>query len=96
MSEKLQVQVEVSKEAYELGQALVSLVKAVKVAVADGFQVGQDVPVIVMAAMAELPKGIEGIQKLGEESKDGAAFAAAFGLAAKDLAGIFLSKEVKA
>lgn len=92
MSEILKVEVEVTKEAYELGQCLVNLVKAVKAAGADGWQVGTDVPAVVMAAMAALPAGVNGIQKLSEEAHEGAAFVAAFGLAAKDLAGVFLKK----
>lgn len=91
--EKMKVEVEVSKEAFELGQSLVGIVKAAKQALADGFQPGADLPVILISAVAELPKGIEGVQKLGEESKEVDAFVAAFMVAAKDLAGVFLNKE---
>jgi hypothetical protein len=63
------LEVEVSKEAHELGEAVAKLVLATKQALADGFQVGQDVPAIVMTAFAELPKAIEGLDKLDDEAK---------------------------
>lgn len=63
------LEVEVSKEAHELGEAIAKLVIATKEALKDGFQVGQDVPAVVMTAFAELPKAIEGLDKLDDEAK---------------------------
>ncbi len=92
MSKKV-VQVEVSEKAYALGQALTELVKVSKQALADGFQAGQDVPVIVLAAASQVVKVVEGINAAGDELKeDQAAFIAALGLSAKDLAGVLLKK----
>jgi len=48
------LEVEVSKEAHELGEAIAKLVIATKEALKDGFQVGQDVPAVVMTAFASL------------------------------------------
>jgi hypothetical protein len=92
MPEKMTVSVEVTKEAYELGQALVEVVKATKAALADGWQPGTDVPAVLMASIAALPKGVDGAQKLGDESKSTVEFISAFALAGKDLAALFLNK----
>lgn len=87
------VQVEVSEKAHDLGQALVSIVSVSKQALADGFQPGTDLPVVVLAAASQIVKVVEGIQSAGDELKeDQAAFIAALGLSAKDLAGVLLKK----
>lgn len=67
--EMQKVEVSVSKEAHELGMAVAALVVAVKKALADGFQPGMDIPAIVMTAFNELPKAIEGLDKLDDEAK---------------------------
>jgi hypothetical protein len=93
--EKVIKQVEVMKEADELAQALVSIVKAVKAALKDGFQPGADLPAIIVSAVATLPAALDGVQKLPEESKsDPVAFAQAFVLAAGEITAVALKKEV--
>lgn len=67
--EMQKVEIEVTKEAHELGMAVANLVKAVKASLDDGFQVGTDIPAIVMVAFQELPKAIEGLDKLDDEAK---------------------------
>lgn len=90
---KQNVSVEVEKEAYELGVGLVEVVKAVKLALADGFQAGADVPAIVVAAIAKLPPAIEGLDKLGAElAEDPVAFVRSFALAGADVASVFVKK----
>lgn len=80
------VEVEVSKEAYELGQGLAKFHKAVKVALADGFQVGQDLPPIIQSAIADLVPAVQGAELLGEESKaDMKAFANALYLGSSEI-----------
>ena len=69
MVELKKVEVEVTKEAHELGEALAKLVLVSKQAMADGFQPGMDIPAVVMAAFAELPKAIEGLDKMDDEAK---------------------------
>ena len=69
---------EVTKEAHELGEALAKLVAATKQALADGFQPSSDLPAVVMTAFAELPKAIEGLDKMDDEAKG---HVKAFGLA---------------
>lgn len=92
--EKITVDCEVSKEAYELGKGVVDLVAAVKVALADGWDMSQDLPVILSAALSSLLPAVQGVDKLGDEFKeDPAAFSKAFALAGADLAGVFLKKK---
>jgi hypothetical protein len=82
---KIQVTVEVTKEMYELGKGVAVIVDAVMAAVKDGFQPGQDLPVIAVKAFGEMA-AIEGIDKIGAEMKeDPAAFATAMGLTLSDI-----------
>lgn len=67
--EKLSIQVEVTKEAHEVGEALAELLKNTKAALADGFQIGQDIPAIVMGSMEKLIKGVQGADQLGDEAR---------------------------
>lgn len=91
---KVKIEVEVSKEAYELGKAVGNVVKAVKEALKDGFDPMSDVPTIVVKSLSELKTGIEGISELGNESKeDLEAFLNAWLLTGTDVAGEFLKKE---
>ena len=90
---KVKVELEVAKEAHELVQGVVELVKAVKEAMKDGFQVGQDLPVIVAAAVQKLPPAIDGLDKLGDELKDPGSFAKAMVVGAADLVEVFVKKE---
>lgn len=84
----------VTKEADELASALVKMVEAIKVALADGWQAGTDIPVIVTQALAVLGPAVDGMDKLGaEKDEDLAAFVRAFGISAMDLAALFLKKE---
>lgn len=92
--EKVTLSVEVPKEAHELAQALVNVVKASKSALKDGFQAGQDLPAILVAAVAQLPVALDGVQKLPEEAKvDPVAFSQAFVLAAAEIVAELLKKE---
>jgi hypothetical protein len=60
-------QVEVPKHVAEFAEAVAEIVKATKVALADGFQPGSDIPVIVAAAWAKLPAAVAGIEMLPAE-----------------------------
>ena len=82
---KVKVEVEVSKEAYELGTGAARIIKAVKNAVADGWQAGEDLPPIIASLFAEMA-AVEGVDKINEEMKeDPAAFAKAVALALSDV-----------
>ena len=60
-------EIEVSKEADELMTGLAKLVTVIKASLADGFQIGSDMPAIVLAAVAELPVAIMGLDQLPAE-----------------------------
>jgi hypothetical protein len=66
---KTSITVNVSKETYELGIGINKVVKAIKDAIEDGFQVGEDIPVIIAAAITELIPAIEGFELIPEELK---------------------------
>lgn len=90
MAEYLQVQVKVPKETYELEQGLVKFTAACKKALADGFQVGEDVPALISAALADLLPAIAGMGQLADEAKgDLPAMINVGGLFAADLAQVF-------
>lgn len=91
---KVSVQAEVSKEAYEAGKALGTLVVKTKEALADGFQIGTDLPAVLTASLADFMTGVDGIDKIGSEAEeDMAAFMRAWMLAGADIAAVFLKKK---
>lgn len=65
----VKVEFEAPKETHELGLAIAKLMKNYKAAVADGFQVGQDIPAILMGSFNEVMAGIDGVDKVGAEFK---------------------------
>lgn len=86
-----EVTVVVEEKAYEVGQCLVSIVSKAKAALADGFQPGQDIPVILAGSVADLLKIIGDMGSLPAESKENAgAFRKALVLSADDIAGVLL------
>lgn len=83
--EKITKQIELGKEVSELADGMGNLVVASYIALKDGFQVSQDVPAMLTAAVVNLPVAMGGLEKLGEEwTTDEAAFILAFVLAGKD------------
>lgn len=70
------------KEGSELFSCFPKVCVALKSALADGWQPGQDLPAVVMSAVMEFAVGLQGVQKLPEEAKaDAPAFAKAGALA---------------
>jgi hypothetical protein len=65
--EKVKVELECSKETYELGKGLADFIGAVKTALADGWQLGTDVPVVISAALATLVPAVDGVMKVKDE-----------------------------
>lgn len=63
----LKIEVSCSKETYELGKGVAEFIGAIKVALADGWQLGNDMPVIVSAALATLVPAVDGVTKVKEE-----------------------------
>jgi hypothetical protein len=85
------VSVEVSKEVSDLGDAVLGLVTAIKTALADGFQITQDVPSVVMAAISEVPKAMDAMSSLkGDLSQNPKESAMAAAVLAGKLLGLFL------
>jgi len=69
---KVKIETEVSKEIYEAAQGLGKFGLAVKQALADGWQLGQDLPVVMASALSELVPGLQGIEKAADEVKEDA------------------------
>lgn len=86
----IKIECTVSKESYELAQGVVKMLSAVKGALADGWQPGQDLPVVVSAVIADLVPAVQGMDQVGVESKeDEKAFVNAFTHSAVDLIYVF-------
>ena len=90
---KIKVEVEVSKEVHELGEGLKNFIAALKVALADGWQTDQDLPVLLASAMADLIPALQGIEKLPDEAKeDLESFLTGIGLSVKGIVMMLLKK----
>lgn len=90
---KQQVTVEVSKEAYELAQALFAVALKTKEALKDGWNPLTDVPAVILEAIRVLPGALGGLDQLDDEFKeDPSAFLNAFSLTADQFVGEFLKK----
>lgn len=68
--ETKQIVLDCPKEVTEIGEALGAVLEAMGSALADGFQPGLDIPVIVTAAIAKLGGAIEGAGELPVEFKE--------------------------
>lgn len=92
--ERLTTEVEVTKEADELGRAVVTLLRVIKQSLADGFQPGQDIPNIWMQSIGALTTGVQGAVNIGNEFKEDPACALrAFSLMATDILELFAPHE---
>lgn len=61
------VQVSVAKETYELCKGLSDFGVALAGAVADGWQVGKDLPVVLSSALSILVPALQGAEKIKDE-----------------------------
>jgi len=68
--EKIDLKVEGSKAAADVGDKLVALVKATRKALADGFQPGTDIPVIVLEAYRDLSSVIRDMPTLQADAAE--------------------------
>lgn len=85
--EKVKVELEVAKETYELGVGVRKFVGVLRQALKDGFQPGQDLPVVLVSAVADLVPSVQGVEKVGGEVVgDVEAFADALYIPLKGLA----------
>lgn len=84
------IEVQVSKESYELGQGFVRFASAIKNALANGWQPSQDIPVLLTAAMTDLVPAFNGVDKVGTEFEEArAAFLKAWAITGVDMADLF-------
>ena len=72
-------EIELPKETCELMEGAGDFIYALRVALKDGFQMEQDLPLIVAEALGKLIPAVEGIDKVDDEFKEdkGAVLAAA-------------------
>ena len=71
---KQTISIEVSKEAYELASGLAAVVRDCRAALADGWQSGTDLPAILLSAVQNLGKAMQGADQIkGEWTDDKAA-----------------------
>lgn len=80
--ETVKVELELPKEATTLAMGMATFAGVVMNALKDGFKPGDDIPVVVAAAIADLSPALTGIGQLADEIKgDKAIFVAAFAYA---------------
>ena len=86
-------EIEVSKEASELMTGLIEVVKAVKEANKDGFQMGQDLPAIVSTLFGQMA-ALQGLDKIGDEIKENpVAFGSAMAIGIAGIYGVLKKEE---
>jgi len=64
---KKMLTVEIEDSGYELVSHSLKIAKAMKLAVADGFQPGQDIPVAIAALLAEFPAILAAIPNISPD-----------------------------
>lgn len=68
--EKIKLEIEVSKEVHEVGEALKEMILVTKKALEDGFQLDKDLGPLLTVAVAKLPPAIDGLNKVSAEIKE--------------------------
>ena len=63
----INVTLPVAKETYELGLGIVGFLNALKKALEDGFQLGDDLPIIISESFSTLIPSIEGWEDISKE-----------------------------
>lgn len=92
---KKSVVVEVSESSYEIVAHMAKITKAIKETMADGFQAGSDLPVIVTSLISELPGIIAKCPEIkADVQADAVEFIKGANLAAYDFVEIFVKKPV--
>ena len=96
MSEFINVEVKVAKETHEAVSGLVKFVAAAKGAADDGWNAGDDIPVVLNSLMAELIPALQGVTLIPDEFADHPSeFVAALTASIPELAAIFLKRKEK-
>jgi hypothetical protein len=65
--EKVKLALEAPKETYELLDRTANFVAAMRVALADGWQFGSDLPTLMSAAISDLIPALSGTEKISAE-----------------------------
>jgi len=96
MVEYKELNVKVTKEAYEIGEGLKGIAAAITKAVADGWQPGTDLPAIIVESISAIIPAIEGYDKLPEEFKaDLAAAVKGIALPVSEIPFMFIKKDAE-
>ena len=91
--EKVEVKLMVAKETYELGQGIDKFIAALQGALANGWQMGEDLPIVVQSAIADLVPAVQGVEKIGAESKEIEPFVDAIYVGLKPIPYRFIKKD---
>lgn len=90
---KEMISIEIENSGYKLVKSFAKIGEAVKQALADGWQPGQDLPVIVTAAISELGTMAIAVPQIAPDAKeDLVGFIKGVNLGAYDIADIFVKK----
>ena len=90
--ELVKKEVEVSKAADQLRGAIVALIKVVKVQLADGFQIGNDIGPLVAEAMKDIPIAVAAMdQAKADLGSNPDVVLKSLGLGVGELAGLFVA-----
>lgn len=66
--EKVKIEDEATKASYALGCGVEGVVSAINLALADGWQIGTDLPVIVVGSIQALAPAVAEVKNLSEEA----------------------------
>ena len=66
----IDVTLPVAKETYELGLGIVGFLTALKRALEDGFQIGDDLPMIISEAVNTLIPSVSGFEDIAKEIEE--------------------------
>lgn len=87
------ISVEIENSGYELTKAIAAVVGSVKIAMADGWQTGMDLPVVITSAIGQLATLASAVPNIGPDAKeDTVEFIKGINLGAYDIASIFIKK----
>jgi hypothetical protein len=67
---KQTISMEVSRETFELASGLANIVRDCRTALADGWQSGSDLPAILLSAVQNLGKAMQGAEQIKSEWSD--------------------------
>lgn len=93
--EVLKIEVVVAKDTYELGKAVYDFINTCKKSLDDGWQVGNDLPVIVTSALTQFLPGLQGFENISKEWENKEAFVNAVMLTMGQIPFLWIKSDVK-